>query len=135
MATVPGKNPGILLELFAVVQASERNEGREGKEMEREKGRAREREMEQSTNDQVEVPSKLDLVVLHGAGHAPLMFGHDLRPQAAARKTELGKKPRILRTKLAPSNADRGWGAAAAGLEHPHHCKKACVSATAQCAP
>ena len=24
MATVPGKNPGILLELFAVVQASER---------------------------------------------------------------------------------------------------------------
>ena len=46
MATVPGKNPGILLELFAVVQASERNEGREGKEMEREKGRERERERE-----------------------------------------------------------------------------------------
>ena len=44
MATVPGKNPGILLELFAVVQASERNEGREGKEMEREKGQERERE-------------------------------------------------------------------------------------------
>ena len=105
--------------------------------MEREKGqeREREREMEQSTNDQVEVPSKLDLVVLHGAGHALLTFGHDLRPQAAARKTELGKKPRNIRTKLAPSNADRGWGAAAAGLEHPHHCKKACVSATAQCVP
>ena len=98
-------------------------------------GREREREMEQSTNDQIEVPSKLDLVVLHGAGHALLTFGHDLRPQAAARKTELGKKPRNIRTKLAPSNADRGWGAAAAGLEHPHHCKKACVSATAQCVP
>ena len=32
------------MELFAVVQASERNEGREGKEMEREKGQERERE-------------------------------------------------------------------------------------------
>ena len=107
----------------------------------RERERERERERwgwgtaEQSTNDQIEVPSKLDLVVLHGAGHALLTFGHDLRPQAAARKTELGKKPRNIRTKLAPSNADRGWGAAAAGLEHPHHCKKACVSATAQCVP
>ena len=66
--------------------------------------------MEQSTNDQIEVPSKLDLVVLHGAGHALLTFGHDLRPQAAARKTELGKKPRNICTEVGPQRWRQGLG-------------------------
>ena len=75
--------------------------------------------MEQSTNDQIEVPSKLDLVVLHGAGHALLTFGHDLRPQAAARKNRARQKAQKHMHRDGPQRWGQGLGRQPRDLNTP----------------
>ena len=78
---------------------------------------------------------KIGLVVLHGARQAHLDFGHHLRSRAAARKNQARQETQKHKIKSAHVGVQAKYEVAAAGLEHTHHCKKACVSATAQCVP
>ena len=78
---------------------------------------------------------KSQQVVVLGAGHAHLEYGHNPGPQpTAGEDKERGNKPRNLRA-LHHLGVERKCEAVAAGLEHPHIFKKACVTASAQCVP
>ncbi len=58
------------------------------------------------------------------------IWGHRRRPAT----NELGKKHRHIMTQH-PVGLERNFEVVAAGLEHPHLSKKACVTASAQFVP
>ena len=104
------------------------------RERQRETERERERERATVVTSLIGFVKSQQVVVL-GAGHAHLEYGHNPGPQpTAGEDKERGTKPRHLRA-LHHLGVERKCEAVAAGLEHPHIFKKACVTASAQCVP